>query len=126
MPIETAIWFPHWSMQDQPIAVGQTEPFDFYLQPPPHIISQGLRVFYFLVSDKADATLFERRSLRIISIHHPVLGAIQQIDTGNLDYHLTMPDGRILAVEAEETPGLVYTHPEPIADWRIYVKLEPA
>lgn len=125
MPLERVIWYPYWYECDQPLAVGETADFDFFKTPPDYINNDGLRVFYHGDWKEKCRALFDTERRRILSIEHPVLGPIQRIETSGLDYTFTMPDGRVLKVEAEETPGWVYDWPEPIADWRIFVETEP-
>ncbi|MDB5300808.1 MAG: hypothetical protein JWO87_2471 [Phycisphaerales bacterium] len=126
MSIETAVWFPYWYELDQSISVGQVADFDFFKDPPGNVAHDGRRVFYHGNWQEKYRHLFEKRRLRILGIRHPTLGPIQSIDTFGMDYTFTMTDGRVRKVEAEGKPGSVYDHPEPIADWRIYVEVEPA
>ena len=126
MTTEQAIWHPNWYEMDQSIAVGQFDEFDFFVNPPTTIENDGLPVFYNDDWHERCRHLYDRQKKRILSIWHPVLGQIQSIDTKGLDYTFTMVNGQVLKVEAEESPGLVYSHPEPICDWRIYVQMESA
>lgn len=126
MAIERAIWFPFWYESDQSIAVGEVGDFDFFRDPPVGIESEGLPVFYHGNWHEECLHLYNRKRTRIVRIWHPVLGAIRSIDANDLDYTFTMIDGRVLKVEAEESPGLVYSHPTPISDWRIFVEIESA
>lgn len=126
MPAERAIWYPFWYGLDQPIAVGAVADFDFFVKPPEAIVNEGLPVFYHGDWHERCRHLYDRRRKRILSIWHPVLDSIRKIETSGLDYTFAMADGRALKVEAEETPGLVYAHPEPITDWRIFVEMETA
>lgn len=126
MAIERAIWFPFWHELDQPVAVGLEGDFDFFKIVPDYIEHDGLPVFYHGDWQEKCRHLFDRRQVKILRIQHPTLGSIQGIDTKGLDYTFTMSDGRLLKVEAEETPGFAYEQNEPIADWRIYVEMETA
>lgn len=126
MTIERAIWFPFWYELDQSIAVGQSADFDFFRSPPDYVAHDGLAVFYHGDWQEKCRSLYDRKRRRIVNIEHPVLGSIRRIVTDGLDYTFTMADGRILKVEAEETPGLVYEWPESIGDWRIFVDMEAA
>lgn len=125
MSQETAIWYPYWYELDQPIAVSEVADFDFFEEPPSYVAHEGRRVFYHGLWQPQLQLNLERRRMRVLSIRHPELGSIQSINTKGLDYTLIMSDGRVLKVEAEETPGLVYEHQQKIADWRILVELEP-
>jgi hypothetical protein len=125
MAIETAIWFPFWYECDQSIRVGQIGDFDFFKDVPEYIAHNGLHVFYHGDWSEKSLHLFDRRRVKILNMRHPELGSIYSINTTGLDYTFTMSDGRSQKVEAEETPGLVYERNRPIADWRIYVEIEP-
>ncbi|EHR6474794.1 hypothetical protein KUK78_004440, partial [Vibrio parahaemolyticus] len=46
------------------------------------------------------------------------------IDTGGLEYCLTLTDGRKLKVEAEEDPGNVYSFPIQPKAWDFQVLIE--
>jgi hypothetical protein len=126
MPTERAIWYPFWYELDQPIAVGETGDFDFFKMPPEYVRTDGLPVFYHGDWQEKCRNLFVTERKQIIGINHSVLGQIDEIATDGLDYKFTMSDGRVLLVEAEETPGLIYEWPKPINDWRVLVEMEPA
>ncbi len=121
---ERAIWYPYWYELDQSIAVGQTDEFEFYKTPPDYVQADGLRVFYH--GNWRETHLYTTERKQIKSISHPILGQIERIDAEGLDYSFAMSDGRVLLIEAEETPGLVYDLSAPIKDWRIFVELLPA
>ena len=124
MSTERAIWFPFWYELDQNIEVGQVNDFDFFEKPPNHLPHDDLPVFHHGGTGRYRHVTARKR---ILSIHHPQLGDIRKIDTSGLEYTITMLDGRVLKVEAEETPGLIYELlPTKIDDWRIYVEMEPA
>lgn len=125
MSVENAIWFPFWYELDQPITVGQISEFDFFKDPPPYILHEGLPVFYHGDWQEKCRHLYKREKKRILSIRHPQLGSIHAIDTKGLDYTFKLTDGRVLKVEAEETPGLIYDFPQKVDDWRVSVELEP-
>jgi len=120
-----AIWFPYWYALDQSIELGAENEFDFFKVPPDYVVSEGLTVFYHGDWSDRSRSLFERKKIRITAIRHPVLGDIKKIETDGLDYTMHLADGRVLKVEAEETPGVVYGLP-PIQDWRIFVEFDPA
>jgi hypothetical protein len=126
MLVETAIWYPFWYELDQSIAVGEVAELDFFKEPPANVVSDGLRVFYHGDWSERCRQLFDRQTKRVLRIRHPQLGMIQAIDAKGLDYKFTMLDGRVLMVEAEETPGVVYEHRAPMDDWRIFVEMESA
>lgn len=129
----TAIWTPFWYELDQPIRVGQEGDFDFFVEPPAHIRHEGRRVFYHGGWSDSCRNQFTSRRVRIASIAHPQLGAIQSIDTNGLVYVITLADSRVVRVEAEETPGSIeideasgHAHGhDSITDWRFYVECEP-
>jgi len=61
---------------------------------------------------------------KILSIYHPELGYLEDIDTTGLEYCLTLTDGRKLKVEAEEEPGKVYSFPIQPKAWDFQVLIE--
>lgn len=125
-----AIWHAYWYERDRPIWVGQIDDFAFYVTPPPFVKSDGPPVFWHY-DDHLESY---KQRLRILNIHHPELGQIQAIDTNGLDYTVTMKDGRMAKLEAEEQPGTVYLlknndprdydTPWMLNDWRFYVEVE--
>src|SRR5438874_1465309 len=119
MACERALWHPFWYELDQSLEVGLVNNFDFFRVAPGYLTKEALPVFYF--GNWRDKDLYFSARKRIIAIRHGKLGSIQKIDTKGLNYTFTMTDGSELLVEAEETPGLVYGHTEPITDWRIFV-----
>jgi len=135
MSVETVIWFPFWYEMDQSISAGQVSDFDFFKEPPHYILHEGRRVFYHGDWRKQSKPLYETEVKRILNIRHPKLGSIQSIDPKGLEYTFTMSDDRILKVEAEETPGVIYEIEDgrvfaklekQIDDWRVFVELESA
>ena len=123
---ERAIWYPFWYGLDRSVAVGETANFDFFITPPEYVRNDGLPVFYHGDWQEKCRNLFVTERKRITGISHPVLGRIEKIDTDDLDYKFSISDGRVLLVEAEETPGLVYELTKPVNDWRVLVEMEPA
>lgn len=124
MTIERAIWLPFWYELDQSIEVGVVDDFDFFREAPEYLGPEQRPVFYH--GSWNERHLFCTARKRIVSIRHHQLGAIRKIDTRGLDYTFTMLDGRVLKVEAEESPGWVYDIPDPVDDWRVEVEMEPA
>jgi hypothetical protein len=130
-----AIWYPYWYERDLPIHAGQIGEFEFFDAPPDYVKDDGLPVFW---HDGHGPDRTHKEHLRILSIYHPELGYIESIDTVGLEYTVTMIDGRVLKLEAEEAPGTVYflksgeacEDGEPIdtpwmlQDWRFYVEAE--
>ncbi len=124
MPIEKAIWYPSWYELDPTLEVGSVDEFHFFRVVPDHLANEDDPIFY---GDLwGDKHLYYSARKRILKIHHPQIGDIQKIYTRGLDYTITLTDGTILKVEAEETPGVVYDLPEPVRDWRVFVEMEPA
>ena len=132
-----AIWHPFWYEADQPISVGQVSDFQFFKTPPQYVQDCGHSVFYH--GDWKKETISKqayKQRLRILSINHPELGRIQSIDTKGLNYTVTMSDGPIVKIEAEEQPGTVffirtegetrwhYDDSWKLVDWRFYVEAE--
>ena len=124
MPPEKAVWYPVWYELDQSLEVGRVDSFGFFRKAPDHISAGGRPVFYF--GDWNDKQQYYFAKKRVLSIHHHQLGSIHKIDARGLDYTLTLSDGRVLKVEAEETPGLVYGRHDRIEDWHVHVEPDPA
>ena len=124
MSIERAIWHPFWYELDQSLEVGCVNEFDFFRTPPDDLANEELPIFY--CGNWNDKHLYYSAKKRILKIHHPQIGDIQKIDARGLDYTVTLTDGTIRKVEAEETPGVVYDLHKPVEDWRVFVEMEPA
>ena len=123
-----AVWLPFWYELDQSIQVGVTDEFLFF-KTLPDWMKEKLEV---VDNRDFDVTFFcgfyedtyETYQAKIISIYHPELGKIEKIDANGLSYTITLSDGGILKVEAEETPGIIENNFNQIENWIIEVKLE--
>jgi hypothetical protein len=133
-----AIWHPFWYESDRSISEGEVGDFEFFELPPPYVKSEGLPVFWHSGRSAEPYHRVYREHLRILKIRHPELGQIQSIDTDDLDYKVTMTDGRVAMINAEEQPGTVYflkpsrsedsgspfEAPLKVQDWTFYVETE--
>lgn len=117
MAIEEAIWFPGWYCCDQPVAVDEVRDIDFFHTPPEWVQHGGRRVFYNSDWSEGSRHLFYTQRMLIRSIRHPVMGPVRAIETGGLDYVMTLTDGRVFRIDSEERCGCVSDWPEPSQDW---------
>ncbi|MCG7500219.1 hypothetical protein MHO82_25560 [Vibrio sp. Of7-15] len=104
----------HWYELDQPLKVGEVVELTCVKGSEPLEIHSG-----FTCSESTISV-----HCKIVSIHHPELGYIKNIDTEGLDYCLTLANGKSLSVEAEEDPGNVYSFPIKPKAWNFQVLIE--
>ena len=117
-----ALWVPGWYELDQPLVLGSHERLWFYQDPPndlPNVESYDF-VFFNQLSAAASCQV---RFASIVSIEHPALGPLRQVETDGLDYIFHPVDGPAIVVNAEENPGLVSNGSSPIRDWSVSVTL---
>jgi hypothetical protein len=122
-----AIWFPSWYELDQSIHINEVVEYFFFSSIPAIIYEQinslgydGEEVFYSgLLGDESPKRVWAKA----IYIQHPILGDIESINTGGLDYSITTRDDRVFLVNAEEFPGKFINEEVDVSDWRINVIL---
>src|SRR5215472_14207005 len=129
MKMERAAWVPGWYELDQPLEVGLEAEFVFWRVVPDSFRRPERFVFY---NDtwRPEKGVFAQG--KIAAIHHPELGQIRKVDTCGLDYKITLLDGTLLAVNAEEEPGKIYERqseawiqsPRVLSDWTLEVEFE--
>ena len=127
--MERAAWVPGWYELDPPLEVGQTDAFAFWRVIPDHLRGPEPLVLYNALW-RAEEVMVARGV--IASIRHPELGAIGKVDTGGLDYTITLDDGTQLMVNAEEEPGRMFERvggqwvksPREVSNWRFVVEFE--
>jgi hypothetical protein len=108
--MEKAIWCPFWYEMDQAIEIGIIAQYEFFINPPKYVDAQNLPVFFH--GSWKDRDLYYSAFKRIVAIRHSELGDIMKIDASGLVYSITLLDGTVHRVEAEEqTPGDVYDFP---------------
>jgi hypothetical protein len=103
-----------WYELDQPIKVGMVDEFLFVRDQQPLQFYSGLH----------HPERWTPIQGKILSITHPELGGVSEINTQGLDYTITLCDGTSFKVEAEETPGDVYDHPVKPSDWTFTIEME--
>lgn len=134
--VKRALWKPHWYKLDQPIGLGQFSRFAFERESTattpwgdPYDYTFYNRTF----SNKrtwsnegilSDEELPQYRFARVLEIVHPVLGSLERVDTGGLDYIFYPLEGAELVVNAEEEPGVAYDDDRAIQDWELSVTLD--
>lgn len=115
----TAYWSPAWYALDQKIRAGAASKFLFTRTEP--------RQFFNGLGDPA-AT--ESLYVRIVSIAHPVLGNIEEIDTLGLSYRIWLDNNELVQVDAEERPGHIESTTlkdlPSINSFDLVIELEPA
>jgi len=119
MTIEQAIWIPYWYELDQPIEVGLDTEFEFFIEPPESLRHDGLAVF----ANGPDRDSTRTLPRRILKISNAELGDILKVSTDGLVYSITLADGSVLEVEAEENPGKIENSTRVINDWRMVVEM---
>lgn len=63
---------------------------------------------------------------KIRSITHPSLGKVTHIATTGFDYTITLEDGRVFVVDAEERAGTLVEGDAVVDDWAFIVDLVQA
>ena len=126
----TALWMPGWYELDQSIAVDQIAEFCFYTDPVESLIqraeteSRPPRVDLVFFNSLMTSRKSRVCKARVVSIEHPVLGALRSIEARGLDYVFLKCSGEAIVVNAEEDPGAVQTAGMPqIDDWTTTVTL---
>jgi hypothetical protein len=104
-------WEPYWYELDQTIVVGDID--YFYLDEKDAIFSNG-----FVSSEDKEVRA------EIIKITHTTLGMVRGILTIGLDYKVFLNNGRVIEVNAEESPGDVYNENIIINDWLFKVDIK--
>lgn len=110
---------------DQPIAVGASDDFAFFVDPhtknaPPTTLLPGL-IWTFHNTLGND---FVELYCKILRIWHPDLGELTAIDTHGLSYTIRRTDGSTIVVNAEEDPGRIESDNQVIDDWLFLVDIE--
>lgn len=117
------LWSPRWYGLDPSLAIGA----DVELQPPQVPVdkapaSLGTQPWEFV--HRIETTPRPTRWMgTVIAIQHPQLGPIESVETGSLDYVLTLASGERVIVNAEENPGHTFDWPEAIHDWSLVVTI---
>ena len=103
-------WQPFWYGLDQSIEVGDTALF--YLRSEGQTFANG------------PAKAEDREVMaQVVSIVHPVLGAIRSILADGLDYSFFLENGKVIRVNAEEEPGTADDDLCAVTDWSVDVEL---
>jgi hypothetical protein len=87
------LWEAGWYELDQSIKVGKTQEL---------LLWKGKNKLYNCLLKEGD---YEKIKGTIVSINHPVLGSLSEINTEGLDYAFILSNGKQLIVNAEERPG---------------------
>lgn len=124
-PAVKAIWSPGWHRLDPSLRVGQTGKFWFQRQALSDEKRDGLlATLVFMNRLEGGEVRPEIRSATVAGLEHPVLGTLRAIDTAGLDYVFVTADGRDIAVNAEEEPGMAYdADAMMVTDWTVEVLL---
>lgn len=126
-----ALWVPSWYELDQSLRSGDVGRFVFFQsQPswlgntiaslPPDWLGDFSYVFF---NQLLNATPWESRTARILSIQHPILGPLHSVDTYGLDYTFELQSGRSIVVNAEEEPGVCHDEDVSATQWNLMVEL---
>jgi len=108
------IWEAGWYELDQPVKVGETQKF---------LLWKGENKFYNTLLHDGD---YEELKGTIISISHPILGDLNEIDTEGLDYTFILSNGEKIIVNAEEEPGKTFDRKDmSVNDWKFTVIVDP-
>jgi hypothetical protein len=127
--MERAAWIPGWYELDPQLEVGLEDEFIFWRVVPGHIHDTDRLVLY---NDLWHPEYGKFASGKISAIRHPQLGEIRKVDTRGLDYTITLADGTVLVVNAEEDPGKIYegnpgarveSH-RIVSEWRFDIEFE--
>ena len=127
--MERAAWVAGWYELDQSLEVGLEAEFVFWRIVPDSLRRPERLVFYNDIWHPEKGVFAQGK---IAAIRHPELGEIRKVDTRGLDYKITLLDGTLLAVNAEEDPGKIYESesgawvqsPRAISDWSFEVEFE--
>jgi hypothetical protein len=127
--MEAVAWVPGWYELDPPLAVGGTGEFAFWRTVPDDLQGPERLVLYNTLWHPEDAVVARGK---IAAIWHPELGAIHNVNTGGLDYTITLADGTELLVNAEEEPGKLFERAgnqwqessRVVSAWRFIVEFE--
>ena len=103
-------WEPQWYELDQSIVVGDVDLF--YLSKDNLYFAKG----------SATTDDCEVRA-EILNISHSELGDINGIIAIGLDYSIYLSDGRLITVNAEETPGRICDSKYVVRDWGFDVQI---
>jgi hypothetical protein len=120
-----ALWRPAWYELDQDLEVDLEDEFAFCRTPPSGVAPGFDFVFHTVLLDRGEPAL---RRAKILRIMHSVLGDVQRVETTGLVYTMTLTDGSVIRVEAEETPGAIEVTPgrrsPTIVSWDLEVDVE--
>ena len=111
---------------DQSLKVGRTAEYIFFLDP--HFdraasldVCKSMNlVFYNTLGGHPEV----KALCEIRNIWHPALGQVDEIDTNGLDYRVTLADGAVIELNAEEEPGKCIDPKLQVQDWSFLVMLE--
>lgn len=117
-----ALWTPGWFSLDPCLKIGEASTFSFYQKPPSttKIPNEAEFVFFNGLESEAETLTFDTT---ILSIAHPVLGEIREVNTDELDYAFTLACGEIVEVNAEEDPGSIVQGNFDVTSWDLTVYL---
>jgi hypothetical protein len=120
-----SLWKPFWYELDQTIVVGDRDVFFFESEPALAVAQQEGASDAALVFANGGASENDWGAMATIrSIGHGIFGPLRAVLTEGLDYTV-VPDGRApFAIEAEETPGLVYHLNHVLDDQRFLVVVQ--
>lgn len=114
--VETIKWQAGWYGLDQSIVVGDVDVFNLFKEKP---------YFY---NELLKENCYEKVKAEVISISHPDLGSVKGIINGGLDYSIYLDDGSEIVVNAEESPGDIWTgeiwsSEHAVKEWEFEVQL---
>ena len=117
--VTPAIWIPAWYELDQSIVLHDRDVFSFRVKRNQDDASEPL----LLANCLDDQPLFEAAAT-VRRIEHSSFGELRAILAEGLDYSLITSDGTCIRIEAEESPGYVYSREETLKDTEFYVDLD--
>ena len=119
-----ALWRPAWYELDESLVVDAQGEYAFCGELSAAVPQTFDLVFHNPLLAKGEPLW---RRVRIVRIRHAVLGDVERVETTGLTYTMTLADGGIVRIEAEETPGRIEymppPHPTKIDSWDLEVEL---
>jgi len=117
--VTPAIWIPAWYELDQSIVLNDRDVFSFRMKRNQGDASEPL----LFANAFGDQLLFEAEAT-VRRIKHSLFGELRAILAEGLDYSLITSEGSCIRIEAEESPGYVYSRNETLKDTNFYIDLD--